>query len=158
MKLPHRASHILPRQWSWRTGVGISLVLSTLGWLPLSTLWQRGYAQNFTAEEITNYAAAVLAIENIRGRAYAEISDLMTSKQLDVTRYDLRCLTAHSLELPRAVRSPVSYLLINYCNDAQKIVEDTGLTVQRFNSITVTHRQDEALKEQIQLEIAKASQ
>ncbi len=158
MKSPHCLSHNHPRQRSWLTGIGISFVISTLGWLPLSTLWQSGYAQNFTNEEIANYAAAVLAIENIRGRAYAEISDLMTSKQLDVTRYDLRCLSAHNIDLPRAVRSPVSYLLINYCNDAQKLVEDSGLTVQLFNSITVTHRQDEELKEQIQLEIARANQ
>jgi len=154
MKLSRRSSNNPHRQLPWIVGIGISL-LTTVGWLPLSTLWQHGYAQTFTGEEITNYATAVLAIEKIRGRAYADISDLMTSKQLDVTRYDLRCLSADGLDLPRAVRSAVSYLLINYCNDAQQIVEDTGLTVQLFNSITVNHQEDEALKEQIQLEIAR---
>ena len=152
MMLPHCPSDNRPR-WSWRTGV--SLIAGALAWLPLLALWQVGYAQTFTDEEIGNYAAAVLAMEDMRIQTHSEISDLMTSEQIDVTRYDLRCLSANSLDLPRAVRSAVSYLLINYCNDAQQIVEETGLTVQLFNSITVNHQEDEALKEQIQLEIAR---
>lgn len=153
MTHPRRSSNDNPRLLRWTLGVSIGLI--AMGWLPLSTLWQNGYAQNFTDEEISNYAAAVLAMENMRKRTYADISDLMTGHKLDVTRYDLRCLSANALELPRVVRRPVRILLINYCNDAQKIVEDTGLTVQLFNSITVTHRQDEPLAEQIQLEIAR---
>ncbi|MEM1239471.1 MAG: DUF4168 domain-containing protein [Cyanobacteria bacterium P01_H01_bin.26] len=144
---PHRPGR------SWRTGA--SLIAGALAWLPLLALWQIGYAQTFTDEEIGNYAAAVLAMEDMRVQTYSEISDLMTSEQLDVTRYDLRCLSANTLELPRAVRSQVRRLLITYCNDAQQIVEDTGLTVQMFNTITVTHRQDDTLTEQIQLEISQ---
>ena len=155
MTLPHCPSDGSPHRpgRSWRTGV--SLIAGALAWLPLLALWQIGYAQTFTAEEIGNYAAAVLAMEDMRIQTYSEISDLMTSEQLDVTRYDLRCLSANTLELPRAVRSQVRRLLITYCNDAQQIVEDTGLTVQMFNTITVTHRQDETLTEQIQLEISQ---
>ena len=154
MMLSRRSSNNRLRQPYW---IGIALGLVVGAWLPLSSIGQKGYAQNFTDEEVSNYAAAVLAMENMRQRAYAEISDIMVSRGLDVTRYDLRCLSASTLDLPRVVRRPVRILLINYCNDAKEIVEDTGLTVQLFNSITVTHRQDEELAEQIQSEIAEQS-
>ncbi len=153
MMLPRRSSHDTPRPLRWLVGTSISLV--AIASLPLSTFWQKGYAQSFTDEEIGNYAKAVLGMENIRKNAYAEISDLMRSQQLDVTRYSLSCPRAKTVDLPRSVRRPVRILLINYCNNAKKLVEDTGLTVTLFNSITATHEKDEALAEQIQLEIAR---
>lgn len=152
MMLSHRSSHDRPPRPYGRVGIRIGLTIAL--WLPLSTLWQNGYAQNFTDEEIVNYATAVLAMESSRKQAYAEIADLMSSAGLDVLRYDLRCLSLDALELPRAVRRPVRYLLINYCNDAKEIVEETGLTVQTFNSITVNHQEDETLAEQIQSELS----
>lgn len=152
MLLPRRFRNDSPLRKGWIMGASVGLVTGTLA---LSTLWQRGYTQSFTEQEISTYAAAVMAIEEIRPQAYADISDLMTIANEDVTRYDLRCLSASGLEtLPRTVRSQVRRLLVNYCNDAKEIVEEVGLTAQLFNSITVTHRQDEALTEQIQLEIA----
>lgn len=154
MMLSRRSSNHRLRQPYW---IGITFGLMVSAWLPLSSLWQKGYAQNFTDEEVSNYAIATLAMENMRQRTYEDISDIMTSRGLDVTRYDLRCLSASALDLPRVVRRPVRILLINYCNDAKEIVEETGLTVQLFNSITVTHRQDEELAEQIQSEIAEQS-
>lgn len=155
MQLTRRSSNRSLYRLHWLVGPGVGLVVSTLVWLPLSTLWQNGYAQTFTVEEVSNYAAAILAMEDMRKRTYTEISDLMTSEQLDVTRYDLRCLSADTLELPRAVRSQIKRLLVNYCNDSKKLVLDTGLTVQLFNSMTVNHRQDENLAKQIQLEIMR---
>ncbi|EKV02269.1 hypothetical protein Lepto7375DRAFT_4492 [Leptolyngbya sp. PCC 7375] len=136
--------------------VGISASLLAIAWLPLSTLWQNVYAQSFTEEEIGNYAAAILAVEEIRLEARAEISDIMQIANEDITRHDLRCVSTNDLsKLPRTVRSQIRRLLINYCNDAQELVEDRGLTTDLFNAITAAHRQDEALTEQIQLEIAR---
>ena len=156
MMLPRRNSNAIshPKRWVFSTSLG--LVVSTLAWLPISTLWQKSYAQTFTTQEISNYAAAIVAMEDIRREAYADISDLMTIANEDVTRYDLRCLSADALKkLPRSIRSQVRRFLIDYCNDAQTIVLDAGLTVQLFNSMTVNHRQDAELAEQIQLEIAR---
>jgi hypothetical protein len=152
MRLRH-SSNDSPRNLRWLIGASIGFCASA--WLPLSTLWQQVYAQNFTEQEISNYAAAVLDIEKIRVQAHAEISDFMTGKGLDSTDYDLRCLTTDSLDLPRVVRAPVRILLINFCNDAKKSVEDNGLTAQKFNTITVHPRNNESLTEQIQLEIAR---
>ncbi|MBE9066400.1 DUF4168 domain-containing protein [Leptolyngbya cf. ectocarpi LEGE 11479] len=153
MMLSRCSSHDSPPRRHWRVGIRIGFAIA-LGW-PLSTLWQHGYAQNFTDEEVVNYATAVLAMESSRQQAYAEIADLMSGAGLDVLRYDLRCLSLDALELPRAVRRPVRYLLINYCNDAKEIVEETGLTVQTFNSITVNHQEDETLAEKIQSELSR---
>lgn len=152
MLLPRCSSHSRRRQRIWL--VGATLLASA--WLPVSSFWQSSHAQNFTEQEISNYAAAVLAIEEIRIQAYAEISDLMTIANEDVTRHDLRCINADGLkQLPRTVRSQVRRFVINYCNDAKQIVEDTGLTTEMFNVITQNHREDEELANQIQSEIAR---
>ncbi|MGD1953339.1 MAG: DUF4168 domain-containing protein [Leptolyngbyaceae cyanobacterium] len=154
MMLTRHSSNDSPRQLRWMVGASISLI--AIASVPLSTLWQRGYAQTFTDEAISNYAAAVLAIEEIRPKAYADISDLMTIANADVTQHDLRCVSTNDLaELPRTVRSQVRRLLINYCNAAKQLVEDAGLTDGQFNAITGEHRENEELGEQIQLEIAR---
>ncbi len=152
--LPRCSSHDKPFRCRWIVGASVSLV--TIASLPLLTFWQKGYAQSFTAQEITNYAVAVLAMEEIRRDAYAEISDIISIANEDVTRQDLRCVSTNDLaKLPRTIRSQVRRLLVNYCNDAKQLVEDTGLTADLFNAITATHREDEALTEQIQLEIVR---
>ncbi|ESA39067.1 tr [Leptolyngbya sp. Heron Island J] len=154
MMLPRRSSNDSHPPIRWIVGTTVGLLASAS--LPLSTLWQSGYAQSFTEEEIGNYAAAILAIEEIRTDAYGNISDLLTIANEDVTRHDLRCVSADSLtQMPRTVRSPVRRLLVNYCNNAKDLIEESGLTVQLFNAITAAHREDEALTEQIQLEIAR---
>ena len=154
MMLPRRSSNDSHPRLRWIVGTTVGLLASAS--LPLSTLWQSGYAQSFTEEEIGNYAAAILAMEEIRTDAYGDISDLLTIANEDATRHDLRCVSSGSLtQMPRTVRSQVRRLLVNYCNDAKDLVEESGLTVQLFNAITATHREDEALTEQIQLEIAR---
>ncbi len=154
MMLLRCSSNVSGPRLRWIAGISIGLLASV--WLPLSTFWQSGYAQSFTEEEISTYAAVVLAMEEIRRQAYADISDLLIIANEDVTRHDLRCVNANSLEqMPRTVRSQVRRLLINYCNDAKNLVEETGLTAQLFNAITAAHREDEALTEQIQLEIIR---
>ncbi|MEM6254650.1 MAG: DUF4168 domain-containing protein [Cyanobacteria bacterium P01_D01_bin.156] len=150
MMLFHRSSRRYHRTWL----LGATLLASV--WLPISSLWQSSHAQNFTEQEISNYATAVLAIEEVRITAYEEIADLMTIANEDVTRHDLRCINVDGLKtLPRAVRSQVRRLLVDYCNDAKEIVEDTGLTPEMFNVITQNHRENEELAQQIQLELAK---
>ncbi|MGD1857660.1 MAG: DUF4168 domain-containing protein [Leptolyngbyaceae cyanobacterium] len=149
MMLSRHASNASPRYRRVLAGIGLAVA-------GLPMLWHSGYAQTFTAQEISNYAAAVVEMEDIRRQTYADISDLMTIANEDVTRYNLQCLSTDALStLPRTIRSQVRRLLIDYCNDAQAIVQDTGLTPQLFNSITVNHQQDEALAEQIQSEIVK---
>lgn len=159
MMLHRHSCNARPRPWTmgsrrWAMGTSIGLIISA--WFPLSTLWQVSYAQTFTTEEIANYATAVLAMEDIRRTAYIDISQLMDIAKEDVTRYDLRCLSADGLKtLPRTVRSQVRRVLINYCNDAQEIVLDNGLTVDVFNSMTVNHKKDEELANQIKSEIVR---
>lgn len=119
----------------------------------LSVRWQVGYAQTFTEEEIASYAAAVLQMEDARQQTYSEISDLLTSEQLDVTTFDLTCTAAEQLDMPRSVRGQAKKMLITYCNDALALVETNGLTAEQFDRITAAHDQDETLFEQIQSEI-----
>ncbi|MEL6327511.1 MAG: DUF4168 domain-containing protein [Cyanobacteria bacterium J06626_23] len=113
------------------------------------------HAQTVTNEEITNYAEAVLAMDVGRQDAYAQISDIMTSAGLDVSQYTLTCPNAQTLsDVPRPVRPRVSAILVEYCNNARTIVEDSGLTVRRFNAITEAHRNDSDLAQRIRDEIS----
>lgn len=128
-------------------------------WQP--RVWQlpAAYAQTFTNEEIKHYAESVLAMDDSRLQAYSEISDLLTSAGYDVTEYTLSCPSARSLsDVPRSVRRRVREILVGYCNAAQQIVEDNGLTVERFNAMTAAHQQDPELTERIQAEIAALQQ
>ncbi|MEO0541248.1 MAG: DUF4168 domain-containing protein [Cyanobacteria bacterium P01_A01_bin.105] len=153
------------------------MLISTLGWrrrvgyclagalavtvvaggtrLPLSAV----HAQTVTNEEITNYAEAVLTMDAGRQQAYAQISDIMVSEQLDVANYTLTCPNAQTLnDVPNRLRSRVRPILIGYCNGARTIVEESGLTVRRFNAITEAHRSDDELSQRIRDEILTLQQ
>ena len=111
-------------------------------------------AQTVTNEEITNYAEAVLTMDADRQAAYRQISDIMVSAQLEVADYALTCPNAQTLtDVPNSVRPRVKSILIEYCNSASTIVEESGLTVRRFNAITEAHRSDAELAQRIRDEI-----
>lgn len=118
-------------------------------------------AQTVTNEEITNYAEAVLIMDADRQAAYQQISDIMVTAepQLNVADYTLTCPNAQTLsDVPNTVRSKVRAILIDYCNNASTIVQDSGLTVRRFNAITEAHRSDAELSQRIRDEIIMLQQ
>jgi hypothetical protein len=134
---------------------------ATWRWSPIGLSWQvpAAYAQTFTNEEIKVYAESVLEMDDSRVQAYSEVSDVLTSAGYDVTEYDLTCSNAQSLsDVPRAVRRRVRTILVNYCNEARQIVEENGLTVQRFNALTQAHQEDPELTQRIQSEIVTLQQ
>ncbi len=139
----------------WQLGllaVGI-IVSGTIVHLPAAQ------AQTVTNEEVTNYAEAVLTMDADRQAAYAQISDIMVSAELDVSDYSLTCPNAQTLsDVPNSVRPRVKTILIEYCNSASTIVEESGLTVRRFNAITEAHRSDSELAQRIRDEIVSLQQ
>lgn len=92
--------------------------------------------------EITSYAQAVLAMEPSRQQAFEEIKKLIGGGEVP----QIVCNDPNSMNsLPRKARD----IAINYCNRSQKIVEDNGLTISRFNGITIEIQNNNNLKRQV---------
>jgi hypothetical protein len=107
-------------------------------------------------EEITQYARAVLQIDQYRSDAYTEIKDILLSFDMDVSEIDVTCSNTQNLSsVPRSVRRQVREILTNYCNQSQDAVEDTGLSPRRFNEITEAHEADQTIFERIQQELIR---
>lgn len=166
-----RQSKSTVQQWLQRAGLGLGattlaligssfqLASPTPGGLPVIVPLSAHAQGALTEEEVYSYAAAVLQMDGPRNQAYTEIKDLLMSVNQDVNSVDMTCTQTRSLNnLPRSVRQQVRTLVVNYCNQAQDIVENNGLTVSRFNEITEIHRQDPDVAAQIRTALIKIQQ
>ncbi|MEA5514344.1 DUF4168 domain-containing protein [Nodularia sp. UHCC 0506] len=93
-------------------------------------------------DDITNYAQAVLAMETPRQQAFDEIKKLIGGGEIP----KIICNDPKSMNsLPRQAQD----IAVTYCNRSQKIVEDNGLSIERFNKITVELQNNNNLKRQV---------
>lgn len=138
-------------------GAGISIPTATGN----VTLGSAAWAQNssVSSEEITAYAASILEMEAPRNEALSQIKTLLTGTSYDISSIDLSCTgTANLNQLPRNLRGDIRTIIVNYCNRASDIVETHRLPRQRFNQITATYPQDQALAEQIRAAMIQLQQ
>lgn len=108
------------------------------------TFTSKASAQNLTVNnnEIVNYARAVLAMEPSRQQAFDEIKKLIGGGEIP----QIVCNDPNSMNnLPRKARE----IAVNYCNESQKKVEQNGLSIERFNKITIELQNDNNLKRQV---------
>ena len=92
--------------------------------------------------EIKNYAQAVLAMEPARQKAFEEIKKLIGSGEIP----KIVCNDPNSIkDLPRKAQD----IAVNYCTHSQKIVEDNGLGIDRFNKITIELQINNSLKREV---------
>ncbi|AFY42960.1 DUF4168 domain-containing protein [Nostoc sp. PCC 7107] len=130
--------NLLPRNLFFGVMASASLFASTL------TFTAKADAQTpaVNNNEIVSYAQAVLAMEPSRQQAFGEIKKLIGGGEIP----QIVCNDPKSINnLPRKARD----IAVNYCNRSQKIVEENGLTIERFNKITVEVQNDNNLKRQI---------
>jgi hypothetical protein len=107
-------------------------------------------AQDFTDQEVTDYARAVLAMEPRRKQAYEEIKGISGGSVPPVV-----CSEAKGInDLNRNIRT----IAVNYCDQAKKIIESHNLTVARFNAITLAQKSNPAIKARIQAELVRLQQ
>jgi Domain of unknown function (DUF4168) len=108
------------------------------------------YAQNFTSEEVTSYAKAVLAIEGVRQTALDEIK---RNRDRDTGEMpSIACNQPSGLDrLPRGARR----IFVEYCQQSKSIVEKHGLSASRFNEITINERTNPDLQRRIRSEIIR---
>ncbi|MEB3289006.1 MAG: DUF4168 domain-containing protein [Leptolyngbya sp.] len=112
-----------------------------------------------SSEEIMGYARSVLEMEGPRTNAYNEIRALLTDTNIDINSINLRCTTTNSLnQLPRGLRNNVRTIVVNYCNQASRIVQSNGLRNERFDAITAAYPQDDTLAEQIRAALMQLQQ
>jgi hypothetical protein len=137
-------------------GSGVQLP-TAVGGATVGAVWAQD--SNVSPEEVAGYAASVLEMDSPRNEAYSQIRTLLTGTSQDISRIDMSCTSTASLnQLPRNLRSNVRTIVVNYCNQASKIVQANGLTVRRFNAITAAHPQDPALAEQIRAAMIELQQ
>ncbi|MGD1913811.1 MAG: DUF4168 domain-containing protein [Rivularia sp. (in: cyanobacteria)] len=93
--------------------------------------------------EIVQYSRALLYIERSRLQAFDEIKKISGGKQLP----PIVCNQPSSIAslAPRRARD----IARKYCQRSREIVEDNGLSIQRFDNITLKLKDDESLKRQI---------
>lgn len=126
--------------------------------LPLST--QAAIAQSdITNQEITQYATAVLQIDEYRNDAYTQIKDILLSVDMSINEINVSCSDPQNISsVPRSVRREVRQILTDYCNQSQEAVEAAGLSARRFNEITEAHAEDPNVFERIQQELIRLQQ
>lgn len=108
-------------------------------------------AQNYSPQELENYAKSLLAIELLRQSTYNEIKTNMNGSPIP----EIRCFEPDSLqELPGNSRQ----IAVNYCNKSQEIVTSNGLTIERFNEITNNLQNNPEMKRQVQNTLIRIQQ
>lgn len=105
-------------------------------------------AQNFSDEQITNYARTVLALEKDRQQAYAQIKSKIGNGNMP----NIVCNQPQTINsLPENVRD----IAENYCNQSKQIVQENGLTPAQFNEITINLQNNTALQQKIKNEMTR---
>jgi hypothetical protein len=107
-------------------------------------------AQEISNQEITSYARSVLAIEPRRELALKEIKGIVGGSVPRVVCNE----TSQINRLSGSFRG----IAVNYCQEAKKIIETNGLTVSRFNQLTLLQQANPAVKQRIQAELLRLQQ
>lgn len=105
------------------------------------------YAQAVSNTEVTKYARAVLVMEPVRQTAFNEIKKMI--------RGDIPPIVCHKSKSLNALPDNARKVAINYCKRSKEIVESNGLTINRFNAITVNLQNDSNLKRRIHNELLR---
>lgn len=137
-------------------------VVSAIAWLAGLTAILVGCASNsasnsptpiptvssVSAEEVKNYAKAVLAIESSRKSAYTEIQKITNEQKVP----DITCTKADTIA---PLAKSIQDIAVNYCNQSKKIGESHGLTMNQFNAITISSQTNPDLKRRIHNELVR---
>ncbi|MGB3534143.1 MAG: DUF4168 domain-containing protein [Microcoleaceae cyanobacterium] len=116
----------------------------------LSLPAQAQTSSTFTAEEIRNYARAVLGMEPRRQAAYEEIRTTTGDNIPPVV-----CSQNRSIN---RLQTEIRAIAVNYCTQAKAIIESNGLTISQFNNITTQQQTNTQLQQQIQSELVRLQQ
>lgn len=127
--------------------LGLSLSAVSLGVVPeygqgSVTIPSQAMAQSVSDEDLRKYAQAAIAIENLRQTTYSNIEGVIGKSMGQMS-----CNQRQSFsQLPENARK----MALEYCEQSEVIVQNNGLTVNRFNQITQQLKQNTSLKQRLQ--------
>mgnify|MGYP006420736545 CR=1 FL=1 len=123
--------------------------LSPFSWQlsPLVVSAQEAPIAGVSEQEILEYARVAYEIEQDRQLVYDEIEELMKG---DVP--ELACNDEDSLE---QTNEDVREVFLNWCRRSEEIIEESELSISRFNKIHELQEDNDELKERIQAEVEK---
>ena len=102
----------------------------------------------FSDKDITNYAQIVLKIEDQRQIAYQKIEEITEGLPQEIS-----CDQSYTLkQLPNQAQT----IAVKFCNLSKKIAQDSGLSSNKFNSITEKAQKDTTLRKRIQNAMIRA--
>lgn len=100
------------------------------------------YAQEYTPEEIANYAKAGYEVELLRQQVYQEIKSIVNQPPPDIT-----CDQPETMNnIPANIRGIAN----SYCDRSRQIVRENNLTVQRFNQLKTNYDSGGSFYRQVQ--------
>ncbi|MEO0406600.1 MAG: DUF4168 domain-containing protein [Cyanobacteria bacterium P01_A01_bin.135] len=137
----------MPKQptvrWLSGVGLGMAIAIAAAG-LPVPVASQSASPEAaVSAAEVRQYANSVLRIESLRTVALRDIQPLIGTEAL-------QSLACHQPETVRRLPDTAKDIFVTYCTQSVDVVEQSGLSVSRFNEITTTSRSDAAIATQIQ--------
>jgi Domain of unknown function (DUF4168) len=112
----------------------------------VSLTWDNiAHAQEYTSEEIYNYAKAGFEQEMLRQQVYQEIKSMVNQPPPDIT-----CDRPKTMNnIPANIRGLVN----NYCNRSLQIVGENNLSIQRFNQLKTYYDRGGSFYQQVQQQL-----
>ena len=109
------------------TGLFTSIVLEDHPQFSRLSFFAYAYAQDFTQDEVSNYARAGYEVELLRQRVYKEIKEMLNEPPPDIV-----CNQPETLQ---GLSDNVMQIALQYCDDSRQIVQSNNLTINRFNQL-----------------------
>ena len=100
------------------------------------------YAQDYTPEEVANYAKAGYEVELLRQRVYKEIKEMLNEPPPDIV--------CNQPETLASLASNVRQVADQYCDDSKEIVQDNDLSINRFNELKIFYDRGGSFYQQVQ--------
>ena len=124
----------------------ISGIVPQISWQSRSLNWHdKAHAQEYTPEEVYNYAKAGFEVELLRQKAYQEIKSLVNEPPPE-----LACDRPETIDnIPANARGIAN----DYCDRTQQIVRQNNLSVERFNELKDNYDRGGAFFQQVQQQL-----
>lgn len=100
------------------------------------------YAQEYSPEEIYNYAKAGFEVEMLRQQVYQEIKSMVNEQPPDIV-----CDRPETID---NIPDNIQGIAADYCDRVPQIVEENNLSIQRFNQLKNDYDRGGSFYQQVQ--------
>lgn len=100
------------------------------------------YAQEYSPEEVYNYAKAGFEVEMLRQQVYQEIKSVVNEPPPNIV-----CDRPETID---SIPDNIQGIANNYCDRVPQIVEENNLSIQRFNQLKNDYDRGGSFYQQVQ--------